>query len=43
MLYTHALDGFTGPAGMMPPRGGNTALTDDEVKAAVDYMVGKSS
>ncbi|MCC6708442.1 MAG: cytochrome c5 family protein [Gammaproteobacteria bacterium] len=43
MLYKHALEGFTGQAGMMPPRGGNTALTDDEVKAAVDYMVGKSS
>ncbi len=42
-LYKHALEGFTGQAGMMPPRGGNTALTDDEVKAAVDYMVGKSS
>lgn len=42
-LYKHALEGFTGQAGMMPPRGGNSALSDDEVKAAVDYMVGKSS
>jgi len=40
-LYKHALEGYTGQAGMMPPRGGNTALTDDEVKAAVEYMVGK--
>ena len=43
MLYKHAMEGFTGQAGMMPPRGGNSALTDDEIKAAVDYMIGKSS
>ncbi|MDT3672598.1 MAG: c-type cytochrome [Aromatoleum sp.] len=42
-LYKHALEGFTGQKGMMPPRGGGASLTDDEVKAAVDYMVGKSS
>lgn len=39
VLYKHAMEGFTGAKGMMPARGGNTALTDDEVKAAVDYMV----
>ena len=38
MLYKHAIEGFTGAKGMMPPRGANAALTDDEVKAAVDYM-----
>lgn len=37
-LYTHALKGFRGK-GMMPPKGGNSKLSDDEVKAAVDYMV----
>lgn len=37
-LYKHALEGFTGAKGMMPPRGTGTTLTDDEVKAAVDYM-----
>ncbi|WP_332673890.1 c-type cytochrome [Aromatoleum sp.] len=42
-LYKHAIEGFTGEKGMMPPRGGGASLTDDEVKAAVDYMVGKSS
>ncbi len=41
-LYQHAIDGYTGQKGMMPPRGGNAALTDDEVKSAVDYMVAKS-
>lgn len=41
-LYKHALEGFTGNKGMMPARGGNTTLTDDEVKAAVDYQVAQS-
>ena len=38
-LYKHAIEGFTGSKGMMPPRGGGASLTDDEVKAAVQYMV----
>ncbi len=42
VLYEHALNGFTGELGMMPARGGNPALSDDEVKAAVDYMVSQS-
>jgi len=37
-LYTHAIKGFQGKAGVMPPKGGSAA-SDDEVKAAVDYMV----
>jgi cytochrome c5 len=44
VLYEHALNGFFGPEyNMMPARGGNDALKDDEVKAAVDYMVGVAS
>ena len=39
VLYEHALKGFQGKAGMMPPKGGSAA-SDEEVKAAVDYMVG---
>ena len=35
-LYLHAIKG----KGAMPPKGGNTALADDAVKAAVDYMAG---
>jgi c(7)-type cytochrome triheme protein len=35
-LYQSA---FKGTAKGMPPRGGNASLSDDEVKAAVDYMV----
>lgn len=37
VLYEHALKGFQGKAGMMPPKGGSSA-SDEEVKAAVDYM-----
>ena len=37
VLYEHAIKGFQGKAGMMPPKGGASA-SDDEVKAAVDYM-----
>jgi cytochrome c5 len=42
MLYKHALEGFTGKKGMMPARGGAATLKDEEVKAAVDYMVSLS-
>lgn len=42
VLYKHAIEGFTGQKGMMPPRGANPALKDEEVKAAVDFMVSKS-
>jgi cytochrome c5 len=42
LLYKHAIEGFTGAKGMMPARGGSATLKDDEVKAAVDYMVAQS-
>ena len=35
-LYQTSLKG----KGAMPPKGGNTALSDADVRAAVDYMVG---
>jgi len=38
-LYQHALGGFTGKAGVMPPKGGRTDLPDDLIKQGVDYMV----
>ena len=41
VMYEHAIKGFMGKAGMMPPKGGSTA-SDAEVKAAVDYMVASS-
>ncbi|HLU76661.1 MAG TPA: c-type cytochrome [Burkholderiales bacterium] len=37
-LYASALNGM----GLMPPRGGNLALTDEQVKAAVDYILESS-
>jgi len=37
-LYEHAIKGFQGKAGVMPPKGGSPA-PDADVKAAVDYMV----
>ncbi|OGI47816.1 MAG: hypothetical protein A2151_01265 [Candidatus Muproteobacteria bacterium RBG_16_65_34] len=39
LLYTHALKGFAGKVGFMPAKGGNSALADDDVKAAVDFLV----
>lgn len=38
-LHRHAIEGFTGSAGMMPAKGGNPALTDEQVIATVDWMV----
>ena len=37
-LHATAIDGLK----LMPPKGGNPALKDDEVKAAVDYMISKA-
>ena len=39
-LYDHAIHGYTGPdGGVMPAKGGNPALTDEQVKATVDWML----
>lgn len=37
-LYNHAINGFN----MMPAKGGRADLSDDDIKAAVDYMVSKA-
>jgi cytochrome c5 len=42
LVNKHAIEGFTGAKGQMPARGGSTTLTDDEVKAAVAFMVDQS-
>ena len=41
-LYDHSIKGYQGKKGFMPAKGGNAALKDDAVKAAVDFMVSKS-
>ncbi len=42
-LYKHAIEGFTGPdGGIMPPKGGNPALTDEQIHATVDWMLAQS-
>ena len=39
-LVDHAVNGFQGPDGkMMPAKGGNPSLTNDQVKATVEWMV----
>ncbi|WP_024888776.1 c-type cytochrome [Luteimonas huabeiensis] len=38
-LHRHAIEGFTGSTGVMPARGGNPALTDEQVIASVDWML----
>lgn len=42
IMYEHAIKGYTGSKGTMPPKGGNLALSDDDMKAAVDYMVAQA-
>jgi cytochrome c5 len=38
VLHQHAIHGFQGKSGVMPPKGGNASLSDAQVEAAVDYM-----
>ena len=39
VLLDHAINGFQGPDGEMPARGGTPSLTDEEVTNAVSYML----
>jgi cytochrome c5 len=39
VLHKHAIEGFTGAHGVMPAKGGNPALTDEQVMATVDWML----
>jgi cytochrome c5 len=38
-LHKHAIGGYQGKGGFMPPKGGRTDLSDQSVINAVDYMV----
>ncbi|MRH01529.1 c-type cytochrome [Xanthomonas sontii] len=39
-LYKHAIEGYTGPdGGIMPPKGGNPGLTEEQIHATVDWML----
>jgi cytochrome c5 len=42
VLHQHALQGFQGKAGFMPPKGGRIDLTDQSIINAVDHMVSNS-
>lgn len=41
-LVEHAIKGYQGSAGYMPPKGGRADLSDDAIKAAVEYMTENS-
>jgi cytochrome c5 len=39
-LYKHAIEGYTGPnGGIMPPKGGNAGLSEEQIHATVDWML----
>ena len=42
IIQQHALQGYTGDQGYMPPKGGRVDLSDEEVLSAVDYMLAES-
>ena len=42
VMYENAINGFQGQTGVMPAKGGFVHLSDDDIKAAVDYMVTQS-
>ena len=39
VLHEHAIQGFKGANGQMPAKGGMAALSDEQVKATVDWML----
>lgn len=41
-MIANAVQGYQGKSGFMPAKGGNTALTEQEVAAAVMYMLEQS-
>ena len=43
VLKDHAVNGYTGSTGHMPPKGGRIDLSDQEIHDAVDYMAAEAS
>jgi len=43
ILVKHAIEGYQGKDGLMPARGGNATLTDEQIQLTVQYMVDKVS
>ncbi len=41
-LVSKATEGFTGTSGVMPARGGNPAITDEQMQKTVEWMVEQS-
>ncbi|MDN5924270.1 MAG: cytochrome c5 family protein, partial [Xanthomonadales bacterium] len=42
-LISHAIHGYTGPDGnVMPPKGGNPSLTDEQVANTVKWIVSQA-
>lgn len=41
-LVKRAIEGFTGSTGVMPAKGGNPALTDEQMQKTVEWMVEQS-
>ena len=41
-LVKHATEGFQGSKGLMPAKGGNPSLTNEQVKATVEWMIGQA-
>ncbi len=42
IIDAHVLEGYQGADGYMPPKGGRIDLSDEEIIAAVDYMLEQS-
>jgi len=40
-MVKKSIEGYEGKTGVMPPKGGNSTLTDEEVSNAVDFMTVK--
>ncbi|NOQ91374.1 MAG: hypothetical protein GQ552_01500, partial [Flavobacteriaceae bacterium] len=39
VLLDHTIKGFQGKIGVMPPKGGFTDLSDDDMKNVIEYML----